>query len=108
MNTYLDCIPCFLRQSLEAARNYTDDADVHEQILREVLRIAAKLDLNRPPPWMAQIIHRKLREITGEDDPYRTAKSRFNQLAIEVLPELSWFFRYRNRCAFSADFYLFS
>ena len=37
MTTYLDCVPCFLRQSLEAACNITDDTRVHEQIVREVL-----------------------------------------------------------------------
>ena len=26
MKTYLDCIPCFIRQALEAARMVTDDS----------------------------------------------------------------------------------
>jgi uncharacterized protein with ATP-grasp and redox domains len=77
-----------LRQSLDAARNITEDARIHEQIVREVLRLVADLDLNRPPPWIGQIIHRRLRELTGVDDPYRAAKSRFNQLAVSMLPEL--------------------
>ncbi len=88
MNVYLDCIPCFLRQSLDAARAITDDGRVHEQILREVLRLAADLDLDRPPPWMAQLIHRRLRELTGVSDPYREQKDQFNRMALAVLPEL--------------------
>jgi uncharacterized protein with ATP-grasp and redox domains len=88
VNIYLDCIPCFLRQSLEAARNITDDGGLHEQIIREVLRMTADLDLNRPPPWVAQLIHRRLRELTGVDDPYRAAKARFNGLALAMLPAL--------------------
>lgn len=88
MNIYLDCIPCFLRQSLDAARNISEDARLHEQIVREVLRIAAELNLKRPPPWVGQIIHRRLRELTGVADPYRAAKSHFNQLAMSMLPEL--------------------
>ncbi len=88
MNIYLDCIPCFLRQSLDAVRNITEDVRLHEQIVREVLRLADGLDLNRPPPWVGQIIHRRLRELTGVEDPYREAKSRFNQMAVSMLPEL--------------------
>lgn len=88
MNITLDCIPCFLRQSLEAARNITDDGRLHEQIIREVLRMTADLDLNRPPPWIAQLIHRRLRGLTGVDDPYRAAKARFNRLALAMLPVL--------------------
>jgi uncharacterized protein with ATP-grasp and redox domains len=88
VNIYLDCIPCFLRQCLDAARNTTEDARLHEQVVREVLRLACDLDLNRPPPWVGQIIHRRLRELTGVDDPYREAKSRFNTLALSMLPEI--------------------
>ncbi|MBN2574132.1 MAG: DUF89 family protein [Deltaproteobacteria bacterium] len=88
MNIYLDCIPCFLRQALDAVRRITDDARLHEQIVREVLRLAADLDLNRPPPWVAQSIHRRLHELTGVDDPYRQEKDRFNRLAAAMLPEL--------------------
>jgi len=30
MNTTLDCIPCFLRQALDAARGASESARVHE------------------------------------------------------------------------------
>ena len=88
VNIYLDCIPCFLRQGLDAARNITQDAWIHEQIVRDVLRLVAELNLKQPPPWVGKIIHRRLRELTGVADPYRAAKSRFNQLAMSMLPEL--------------------
>jgi hypothetical protein len=89
MNIYLDCIPCFLRQGLDAARRVTDDVSVHERIIRDVLRLASELDMDLPPPWVGQLIHRRLRELIGEDDPYRTAKSGFNALALEMLPRLA-------------------
>jgi uncharacterized protein with ATP-grasp and redox domains len=88
VNTYLDCIPCFLRQGIDAARYVTDDHRVHEQIVREILRLAVDLDFKRPPPWVGQLIHRKLRELTGVNDPYREAKSQFNRFAMKILPEL--------------------
>jgi len=89
MNTCLDCIPCVLRQSLEAARNATGDARVHEEFLRDVLRMTAEMDLSRPPPFVGQAVHRRLRELTGVKDPYQAAKSHFNHLAMEALPELA-------------------
>jgi len=88
MKTYLDCVPCFLRQSLEAARNVTDDGRIHEQILRDVLRMTAALDLDRPPPFAGQSIHRRLRELAGVADPYAAAKRRSNRAAMDVLPAL--------------------
>jgi damage-control phosphatase, subfamily I len=88
VSTYLDCVPCFLRQSLEAARNITEDTRIHEQIVRDVLRMAANLDLNLPPPFLGQMIHRRLRDLTGVKDPYHAVKSYFNRLVVAALPEL--------------------
>jgi uncharacterized protein with ATP-grasp and redox domains len=88
MKTALDCIPCILRQSLEAARFVSDDPGIHEQVMRHVLRMTVELDMNQPPPVVGQAIHRKLRQMTGVRDPYRSAKWRFNQMAMDILPEL--------------------
>lgn len=88
MKTALDCIPCFARQALEAARFVTDDPAVHEQAVRSVLRTVAEMDLTQCPPVIAQRFHRELREITGVADPYRAAKDRFNRMALEMLPGL--------------------
>lgn len=88
MRTYFDCIPCFIRQALNAARLATDDEQIHEKVVREVLRLAADLDMSRSPPSTGQQIHRLIRELVGKDDPYRKIKKRFNNLALKLYPEL--------------------
>ncbi len=88
MKTSIDCIPCLVRQTLEATRCISPYPSVHEGVLREILRCLAGLDLDQPPPVVGQLIHRKLRELTGNPDPYKAAKERFNSLALELLPEL--------------------
>jgi damage-control phosphatase, subfamily I len=87
MKTHLDCVPCIIRQSLDSARLVTDDERIHEQILREVLEAAARMDLEQSPPVMAQAIHRRLRELGGKSDPYLAAKACFNQLAMDLVPK---------------------
>jgi uncharacterized protein with ATP-grasp and redox domains len=89
MQTALECIPCFARQALEAARFVTNDQAVHERLLRDVLRLAAEMDLSQCPPIVAREIHRALRNMTGVADPYRAAKDRFNRMAMDMLPELT-------------------
>ncbi len=89
MRTSLECIPCFVRQTLEAVRFATRETRVHERLLREVLRAAAEMNLEQSPPAMAQQIHRKLRTLTGVDDPYRGVKDRFNRMAMAMLPEMA-------------------
>ncbi|MDY0187926.1 MAG: ARMT1-like domain-containing protein [Syntrophus sp. (in: bacteria)] len=88
MKTSLDCIPCFLRQALDVARLSTADASIHERIIRDVLQWAGGINLDQPPPLLAQRIHRRLRELTGMADPYRAAKDRHNAMALKMLPRL--------------------
>jgi len=88
MQMSLDCIPCFVRQALEAVRFVTDNPALHERVLREVLALAATLDLRQSPPVVGQQIHRRLRELTHQADPYRSAKDRFNRLGMRLLPGL--------------------
>ena len=88
MKTYFDCIPCAVRQVLDAVRMITDDEAVHEKVLRESLGMWQTMDLRQSPPEMAQKIHRFLREATGVADPYYEVKQRYNRLALEMVPEL--------------------
>ena len=88
MKTCLDCIPCFVRQTLDACRIATDDPAVHEQMVRDALERMSQMDLSLSPPALAQQIHRHLREVTGIDDPYRKAKDQHNLMALQLLPDL--------------------
>lgn len=97
MKTYLDCVPCFMRQALDAARMTTDDESVHEAVLRRVAREVSEMDVGLSPPAMGQKIHHLIRELTGDPDPYRAAKERTNRLAIALYPEI------RNRVLTASD-----
>ena len=88
MRTYFDCIPCMIRQSLDAVRLITKDESIHERVLREVLRVTSTSDLQKTPPEMGQKIHRLIRQLTEFDDPYRQMKKRFNTFALVLYPKL--------------------
>jgi len=88
MHIFLDCIPCFVRQALDAARLATDDKKINEQVLRKVLALAKDLDMSQSPPVMGQKIHRLIRELVGTEDPYRDVKRRFNNAALQLYPKM--------------------
>lgn len=88
MKTYLDCLPCFVRQALSAARMLGVEDHVQQEVMRRVLLAAAALDMTRPPPEMGREIHRVIREVTGNADPYAPLKERYNALALELLDDL--------------------
>jgi uncharacterized protein with ATP-grasp and redox domains len=84
MRIHLDCIPCFIRQSLDAARHATKDHRTHERVVRKVLCLANDLDMNQSPPAIGQQIHRLVRELVDVEDPYLRVKSEFNHAALEL------------------------
>jgi damage-control phosphatase, subfamily I len=87
MKTYLDCIPCFLRQTLEAATMASDDPVIHERVMRQVLQEMSTMDFVHSPVDMAMKIHRTLRQLSGNPDPYRGIKERSNEQMISLYPQ---------------------
>jgi uncharacterized protein with ATP-grasp and redox domains len=88
MKIALDCIPCLLRQALEATRRITEEPTAQEQLMREITNWFAHVDLHQSPPAIAQLIHRRLRQVTGVADPYSDEKVQQNLIALQLLPEL--------------------
>lgn len=88
MKTAVECFPCFVRQALEAIRQVSQDVAIHEKILRQVCQEAASMDLRTSPPAMGQWIHRRVRALTSNADPYAAIKLRFNRHALALYPGL--------------------
>ncbi len=88
MKTYYDCIPCLLRQTVEAMHMFVKDEGIQEKLIRFVLREIADMDLNETPPYMAGLIHRRIREVLHDTDPYKEIKEHFNQLALNMYENL--------------------
>ena len=89
MKAYLDCIPCFVRQALEAARMATDDEDVHREIMDKVLKDLRENSLEgKKPPDIADRVHYQVRKITGGVDPYKKMKKKHNDRALDLYPKL--------------------
>ena len=88
MKVNLDCIPCFMRQALEAARKATDDEKLQAEVLREVSMLMSSLSYTHTPPEIAHKVHAIVRDVTGNPDPYRQIKEDDNKLALSMYPWL--------------------
>ncbi len=102
MKTSLECIPCFVRQSLDALKMITDNAAEHERLMRDCLKWISELNIELSPPAVAQLLHRKLREVTGVNDPYKPAKEDHNNLASELVAPIKSRLRVSNEPLFMA------
>jgi len=88
MKARLECIPCLLKQSLNATRVVTDDHAVQEKVLKSVMTELLDAPLDYSPPLIAHTIYSIVDEITGCDDPYKSLKMEYNRIAMEMYPDL--------------------
>jgi uncharacterized protein with ATP-grasp and redox domains len=89
MQAKLDCIPCFIKQSLEAARLVSDDEDVHYDVITQVMNHLMKISLHHTPPELSQDIHAIIRTLTRSKDPYKTIKENSNKKALNLYNQLN-------------------
>ncbi|MDP8257859.1 MAG: ARMT1-like domain-containing protein [Candidatus Aadella gelida] len=88
MKTYLECIPCFFRQALEAGIMAGADEIVRKKILDDVAFALPGFSLEASPPEMARIIHGIVKKHTGIEDPYKEIKRKSNITALGVYKRL--------------------
>jgi len=88
MNTYLDCIPCFLKQALFAARAATKDERKIKQVLDRVAQTIPEIPLDSPPPETARLIYSAVRAVTGVTDPFKAYKDRSIERALSLYGEM--------------------
>ena len=88
MKTYLDCIPCFFRQALEAAKIAGASKAKQKKILDELGKILPKISLTLSPPEMGRSIYGLIKRITNKKDPYARLKAKSNRLALNIYSKL--------------------
>ena len=88
MQIQLECIPCFIRQGLEALKRVTDDEQVIETALKRVLKDTSMLDFSLSPPAMAQRIHQIIREESKNSDPYAQIKEQADKYALKLYDDI--------------------
>ena len=88
MRTYLDCIPCFFKQALDAARLAGAAPATQKKILDALSREILNFKLEACPPEMGRILYGLVRKITQKADPFKEIKRKSNEFALALYPRL--------------------
>lgn len=88
MKTDVDCLVCFLKQTLRVARLTGVSKDRQGVIVKEIASMLQNVDMSKSPPATVEAIYRKIAELTGVEDPYLEQKNQSNELALRMLPRL--------------------
>ena len=89
MQTHLDCLVCFMRQALAAARLSTNDPELHREVVDATGRMLREVDLGRTPPENAVFLYRLIAKITGKADPFVDLKRQSNEFALSIRDQIS-------------------
>ena len=88
MKTYLECIPCFFKQALHAAKAATEDEGKVKLVLDEVAGLIPQIPLDSPPPETARLIYGTIQRVTGVADPFKSQKDESIKKALSLYGEL--------------------
>ncbi len=99
MKLFIDCLPCMLRQVLEAARMATTDEVMQEQIMNEAVQVLSGHKFYNCAPKLGEAMHAVVKRHSGVTDPYAEIKSRDIAEALRLEPLI-------RRFAFSGDDFL--
>jgi len=84
VKTFLDCIPCFYRQALEASRLAGATEEKQKLVLDELALVLPSVEMDSPPPEIAINIYSIVNRVTGNPDPYKELKNKGTDLALEI------------------------
>ena len=88
MKTYLECIPCFLRQALEAAKLAGADKKTQKKVLDEIALLLSGFPTDVTPPEIARTVYSVTEKYTGGIDAYKRIKEKSNDMAMALYPRL--------------------
>ncbi|NLW56856.1 MAG: DUF89 family protein [Firmicutes bacterium] len=91
MEVFLECLPCTLRQAVEASRMATDDRELQQVIMEEAVRLLADFTKYKSSPELGRAVHQLVKKRTGVQDPYKQIKQDSIAKALQLYPALKEF-----------------
>lgn len=88
MKAALECLPCFLNQTVAAVRRFGLAPEAQDRVMTQVLCELTSFDRNQTSPVMGAFIDRAVARAVGVDDPYAEEKRRCNNAMLSFLPSL--------------------
>lgn len=87
METSIDCLPCFLKQSIIALNMAVDDAELKRDVLRKLMPVIEGTNFMKSPAFTTSFLHRTIRAELGLD-PFSGVKEKYNGIALGFYDDL--------------------
>ena len=88
-----ECAICIIRQVVDAVNEITKDEKEQFRLIKNTMNVIKDVyGEDAVPAWMGTVVHRYLKRISGNDDPYKKLKEKANKIALQ------YFDRVREMC----------
>ncbi len=88
MNMEIDCVTCFMKQAVKAAKLSTDDFKIQLKAVKQAARLIGDLDPYKTPPETATGVFKTVIEETNQKDAFRELKRASNRKVKKLIPRL--------------------
>lgn len=87
MNISLECIPCIVNNFIKLIKNSPLPGSAHESHLRKFLTFLSSSNFQQSPPLLGREIHRMIRNMLKDNDPYQNIKQKYNHMMLNRYTE---------------------
>lgn len=88
MKADLECLECFVKQALRAARHASDDPEVHRRVVNETAARIPSMNIDRSPASLSRVLYELTTAYSGNADPYRETKHDQNAMILAIEDDL--------------------
>ncbi|MBM7562838.1 damage-control phosphatase ARMT1 family protein [Fusibacter tunisiensis] len=83
-----ECIPCLIRQAIEISDFLIEDPEKKKDVIRFTLKMLSEISFEETAPYLAMKVHHYVKSISGNMDPYKPFKVKFNQIAEDLIASM--------------------
>ncbi|MEO2117836.1 MAG: DUF89 domain-containing protein [Methanocaldococcus sp.] len=84
-----ECAICIIRQVVEAVNEITDNEKEQFKLIKNTMEVIKDVyGEDAVPAWMGTVVHRYLKKISGNSDPYKKLKDKANKIALQYLDKV--------------------
>ncbi len=83
-----DCIPCAIGSLITLIKKGLVPIEKQPEVMSHLLEYLSEVNYNQSPPALGREMHRMIRHIIDNPDPYRQIKAEFNAMMLAMYPAL--------------------
>ena len=89
MKTYPECLACLLKQTVQTVKLVKAEKNLKSEIIRKIEKeFLPAVNLNWNPPKISRNMHKLIKELLKNDDPYKKIKTKYNKIALGMQDDL--------------------